>query len=136
MAQKVVQTPAGTPLCGLQTRVKPVGSPNKRPTVKSLVTMPNGRSSKLSAKASESCSRVGRISSAEEILSGLRDPGLIPDVVTYRICKSQDAAAIPLELLSCMKKCQVAPQKTRRIVSLAFVNGTNAEVYALQLQGS
>jgi hypothetical protein len=35
-----------------------------------------------------------------------------------------------------MKKCQVAPQKTRRIVSLAFVNGTNAEVYALQLQGS
>jgi hypothetical protein len=35
-----------------------------RPTVKSLVTMPNGRSSKLSAKASESCSRVGGISLA------------------------------------------------------------------------
>jgi hypothetical protein len=48
----------------LHPRVKPVGSPNKRPTVKSLVTMPNGRSSKLSAKASESCSRVGGISLA------------------------------------------------------------------------
>ena len=44
--------------------MKPVGSPNKIYTVKSLVTMPNGRSSKLSAKASESCSRVGGISLA------------------------------------------------------------------------
>ena len=48
----------------LHPRVKPVGSPNKIYTVKSLVTMPNGRSSKLLAKASESCSRVGGISLA------------------------------------------------------------------------
>jgi hypothetical protein len=34
--------------------VKPVGSPNKGPTVKSLVNMSNGQSSKLSTKASES----------------------------------------------------------------------------------
>jgi hypothetical protein len=34
--------------------VKPVGSPNKGTTVKSLVNMSNGQSSKLSTKASES----------------------------------------------------------------------------------
>lgn len=68
----------------------------------------------------------GRISSAEEIFSGLRDPGLIPDVVTYIILKSQDVAAIPLELLSCMKKCQGARIKptlrTYYALAIALIN--------------